>query len=471
VREFQSSEFDPRAWNLIVCVALLAGCSAPPLADDGDGETRSATESDASTSGTDTSGTDTSGTDATETDTSGDGEGDGDGDGDNGSCVTDADCVPGDYGPFVCEYGWCVPGWECLWEYHCEVFELCPGLDCVAVGEPPPSCGFDEFQIPTIYDPDAPPLALSFVDVDDDGQDEIVVATEMELLVYEYGEDVPSISPREMPSASQTSMVAGQFDAQPGEDVTLLVNADYHRYFSDSVASLVLPIIEPAPLLGASSLLAGEFDGQAPNDLLLWHDDAATLDIAGAPSVPLAVGLVTGAIAFDYDSPAAGLVILNNYSAVSFDFLGGQHESVPANIHAIVGLATPDGPRLVTAAKHDADGFQSAWYELGVRDATNLGWQSMIVLADAFADMAYDPSQFVAGDFDGDQSDDIFVASAYPAPVVQIVFGVLTQPCLATQDLGPGGAVSKLVVGDHDGDGDAEVALLRDGVVMLLDIE
>jgi hypothetical protein len=216
--------FDPRAWNLFAGVALLAGCTARPS----DGAADETAES---------------------------------GDNDLVDCHTDDDCY---YGWEVCIEGACQFLGECFYDSaDCCTFEVCEDFECVQVGSSLPECTVGWSEIPTLLESSSAPLALSFADVDDDGAAELVVATATQLLVYPFGADQPTVTERAAPSDLLRTMVAGRFDAQPGEDVILLLfEGEFHRYFSDGVAGFVNPVIEASPVSSPRGLLAGNFDGQ-----------------------------------------------------------------------------------------------------------------------------------------------------------------------------------------------------------------
>jgi hypothetical protein len=466
-------DFDPRPWNLFVGAALLAGCSERSLngvGGEGSETTAQGTESDSSdtddvetssagdteTGDTETGDTETGDTETGDTET-GDTETGDTTEGYYGACVTDEDCA--DYGwmydaPYVCSGGYCFPAWECLYEGHCELFETCEEWACVSQGTPPPACDIDEFAIPTILDPGETPLALSFADLDDDGRDELVVATEIDLEVYEFGMDVPTVSPREVSSAAETNMTAGHFDDQPGEDIILVVDGDYHRYFSDGNSSLEALLVEPSPLFDAPNLSTGDFDGQAPSDLVVWGPGGALLDL-GDPTVALTGEPVRVAAAFDYGSPGAGVAIVTlSNEAVLFDLMGGVHQSIDY-VHMVWKLAAPNEPRYLTGIAHD-----EGWSEFHVRSATDLGLETTLLVAARIVG--------VTGDFDGDQHDDFFAESDISGSAV--VFGLFTEPCVAAQEIGS--PVDLFAVGDHDGDGDDEVATLTwDEKVRIFDLE
>ena len=469
-------DLDPRAWNLFVGLSLAAGCSVPSQSDDGEA---SGTEA---SGGTETSGDTTTGDGDGdgETTTSEDNETSGDtttGDGDDGettagpcACEDDEDCQTPGCKDF-CYLGHCVNYLPC-YSYNCGTFEVCKSGECTPLGEPAFGCGFGfEFNIPTVHELGAPPLALSFVDIDDDGEDELVVATETELLVYESDSNVPTVSPRIPAVADETRIVAGHFDAQPGEDVTLLVEGEYHRYFSDSAASLVAPIVEPCPLLAAEDLLAGDFDGQPPTDLLVWGNQGALLELTDE-TVLLSSDRIRGAAAYEYGSADGGVLLLRSTNPILFDFRGNQL-ATGVNLGSEVGRLRGIGQSKYFGVFRNDPYFARPWYEVRVFEASTLDEASLILFAQTGVD--YDPQYgpdggVAAGDFDGDQYDDIIVSYGWAHPL-DVVFSAGSQPCIASQDLGPDDVGFDIAVGDHDGDGDDEAALTQGDRVLIVDLE
>ena len=147
---------DPRLWNLFAgAVMLAAGCGGRGATSDG-------------------SETGTSGDEPTE-------------------CVSNVGC-PDQY---WCVSGVCVyyepddgnmpyePPPGCYVASDCAADEACELGDCIWVGLPPPACSDTVTLIPL---PDVGPvLRMTFADVDADGQDELVAATQTALNVYESG--------------------------------------------------------------------------------------------------------------------------------------------------------------------------------------------------------------------------------------------------------------------------------------------
>ena len=449
---------DPKAWNLFVGAALLTGCGARALP--GGDETSSSAEVESDT----TDSTSTDSTDSTSTTSTSSNDGD-------PECYVDQDCY---FDGYNCIDGECVPG-ECYSEGNCDEFEVCDmdTYECVALGEPPPSCGLPEFDIPTTLDLGFSwPLALTFADIDDDGRDELVIATESELLVYESGSDVPTITMRDFESSEWTSMVAGQFDGQPGEDLTLHVAGVYNRYFSDGVGGFASQSTAPSPLPSAYDMRAGDLDGQAPTDLLLWGwADGATLH-TNMDIIPLSAGHVDGVAAFDFGSPHAGIAYLVNEVLIWADFDGAIGPTTDGG-DQLTTVTSPGEARFVDTYTHFNNQAGHIWYDVHLHDPLTLQWNGGFVLSNA--------AHLQPGDFDGDQIQELFAIGndEYSPGPATVVFDPFDIPCIATQDLGtePGASVGRIAVGDHDGDGDDEVALLfgfestEEDFILLLDLE
>jgi hypothetical protein len=440
------SDIDPRAWNLFVGIALIAGCGGP--AQTSEGSTDGTSTTDGSTTGT--------GTETDSETTAGPCE-----------CQVDSDCDITMCGG-VCYLGHCYNYWPC-YNFLCDSFEVCQAGDCTSIGEPMPSCNV-EFDIPSTHELSAAPLALSFVDVDDDGAAELAVATETEILVFAHGSDVPTVSARMPAGAGDTRMVAGHFDAEPGEDVTLLVGGAYHRYFSDAMASLVSPIVEPSPLPDAHGLLAVELDALALTDLVVWGQSGAMLDLADT-TVPLSSDDIDAAAAFAYGTPAEGVLLLHDLAPILFDFTGTELASAAHWASHVGHLRGLGQSKYFAVAAHLLD-FSKPWFEVRVLDAVTLDEASLSLFENVGPfqqDRYLYETLAIAGDFDGDQQDEIVVAAGWADPL-HVVIGALSQPCLAVQDLGPD-PVLGIAVGDHDGDGDDEAALLQAARVVITDLE
>jgi hypothetical protein len=200
---------DPRAWNLLAGLSLIAGaCSGRNLSSD-----------DGTNDGSESVGPE---------------------------CSQDSDCPPGYY----CRDGVCsyhisldggVGGWaECYELDDCGPLSLCLSYYCSSPIPDLHGCPLTaEFGIPLTIG--QPPLALSFVDVDADGAAELVAATQAELHAFESGSNVASVSARVYESSSIVAMVAGDFESDPGQDLALLVDDTLLVHRADGIAGFDAP--------------------------------------------------------------------------------------------------------------------------------------------------------------------------------------------------------------------------------------
>jgi hypothetical protein len=449
--------FDPRAWNLTVGAALMVGgCSSRPV-DEGAEETSTAMGStdDGSDTDTDTeietTDTETETTDTPET---------ADTDDSSLECRTDDDCY---YNFQVCYGGFCQFFGECFYEdSDCCTFEVCGDeFECIQVGESLPECPLGWSEIPTVPGPSGVPLALSFADVDNDGPAELVVANATHLLVYRFGVDGYTATERAVPSDWLRTMVAGQFDAQPGEDVILLIDDELHRYFSDGVSGFVNPIVQASPVSYTDGVLAGNFDGQDLTDLLIFGSDGAELYLGSdlMPAVVFTQRPVGSAAAFDYDSPFASFMIGSEVFTLTGTWIGQMpyDASVPR-----AAVASPEEGHFVVGFDHFASFSCAAWIELEQWDAVTVTANDSLYQE---GDLAV-RNAIGAGDFDGDQVDELITHGDFGVRFIH-VFG---DPCMRVPDPALS-SVEVHAIGDHDGDGDDELALGFASQVVILDGE
>lgn len=465
-----TNSFDPRAWNLVTSVALLAGCSARPL-DPGAGETSTDPTSDGPESDDDA-------------DTTNPGECRSDDDcdtyyfchdGECVECITTGDCSYID--GLECVDNKCVPdpdlpsGAMCYYDSDCPDFpdfQICiwdtffgHGY-CTPQGAPPPDCDPGPLGIPTILHPAGPVLALSFVDVDADGQGELVVATEAALLVYDGGVDAPTVTPREQPGLSVQGLAAGHFDAQPGEDVVLLAGGELHRYSADGISGFASATIEAGPMQNPYGLVAGDFDETAFTELLVFGAQGAVLQLEDG-DVSIIDSEVLAAAAFDQSAPNPGLLLTGNDETLRlFDLMGGLVgvEPYDANFPFTSAVAAVHAPGL---HRYVSTEDKVSWTVLRLWDPASFNASGMLFHPSGGIELA-------AGDFDGDQRGDLATVAAENT----LVFSVADprSACIASVELGVPGVETHHAVGDHDGDGDDELALALDsGVVVLIDGE
>jgi hypothetical protein len=417
----QKSNFDPRVWNLYAGAALVAvGCG-----------TRVASQEVGDTGET----------------------------GDGPEC-TDAEDCPAGYGCYdgVCMYyphhdGW-VPYYDCYSDEECGDFELCQYGYCSSFGLPPPLCedaGL-AFPPPIPIEVGTEALALSFADVDADGQDELVVATSTDLVVYESSGAPPTLSVREM--AMITDMVAGEFDPTPGEDVVLLVGDSLQLYGSNGDGSFATPTTSVAPLGFLNGLIAAELDDLPPTDLLGWGGTGAFIDRGGELS----------------------LISEEQISAAALHEFGSLGSSIGLRRDSIIDFYQLDGQSVATATSLlPGSPMLAAFTSAGVAEYVNVahfnGWSRVqthnLNLASQEWPIYGTPEQVFAGDLDGAYDELVF----FDYFTVAVEFYTLaTNTCWHQPVIPARGLPSDAVFGDYDGDGDDELAIRTElGEVVLFD--
>jgi hypothetical protein len=441
---------DPRAWNIVAGLCLASGCGSRVVGADASG-TGEASESNTTLDSTDASTSE------------------------GPECVTDADCPP-EIG-YYCLNGFCEyvvgdgyaevpdgygedPYTGCSADEDCDTLEICEFNDCQGVGMPvacqPPDL------VPSLTIPVAA-LALSFADVDDDGAEELVVATQSELQVYESGMDIPLVSPRGLDSESIDAMDAAPFDATPGEDVVILFADELRQHGSDGVGNFAAPSVTASNWPDSVGLLAAELDGGPLADMLIWASSGAGLKLGNGDVVPVSVDVVIGAAtARPITEPVAGFVLQHD-DALEF-YISGVGESV--------GLSQMRGeaPYALTSIAQLGDSFDLSSSVIDSSSAWTMieQWGSVTGNLGVRWGLLGRVTAMAGGDFDGDARADV---ALIVDGTVQVQLGVLEQDtCLASYPFA--GIATNLAVGDHDGDGDDEIAIrFEDGNVAILDAE
>ncbi len=403
---------DPRAWNILAGLCLVSSCGDRTIGVDDDG-----TESNTQRGTLETGGPES---------------------------VNDQDCTPGYYCiDGSCEYIPVSDGhWysECYSDADCQSLALCDYNYCLPLPEPD-GCAYPlpSWEIP------AAALSLSFVDVDADGADELVIATASELMVYESGSDVPTVSPRELESDSIDAMVGGPFDAMPGDDVVILVADELRLHGSDGMGSFAAPSVSASPWPDSVGLIAGEFDGAAPADLLIWAHAGAGVSLGSGAMIELSTDDIDTASARPFAAPVAGFVLEHDGLLDLFTIAGSHIDSAQTHLDAPHGLTSIEqlGDSLDLSSSVVAQDWTllQSWGPATGNEGASWGVQGRA-------------TQIVGGDFDGGGRADVALLQE---DAVEILAGVLDDPCLMTYpfaDLTRG-----LAVGDHDGDGDDELAI------------
>jgi hypothetical protein len=438
---------DPRAWNIVAGLWLASGCGSRTIEVEGSG-TDAGESTESSSESSSESNSESSSTLETPPE-----------------CVTDSDCgysyqcVQGE-----CEYysssrdchgdGDGDYWYDCNTDIDCNAFELCYGGTCEPLASP--SACMPPAPVPSLAIPVAA-LALSFVDVDADGADELVIATPSELQVYESASDVPLVSLRVLDSDSIDAMVGGPFDAMAGDDVMILFADELRLHASDGAGSFAAPSVSLSDWPDSIGLLAGEFDGEAPADLLLWGNSGAGVRLGSGDTFPLSDDVITVATARSLDDPSGGFALLRGQSILAFFNTDGTIINE--------GSLRPGSPNVLTSVSPLGSDLSSSvvseWTVIEQWAPTTGYLLSRWGVLGQVTAMA-------GGDFDGDSASDV---ALIVDGAVQINFGVASpMTCLASYPFASSAVA--VAVGDHDGDGDDELAVqFEAGDVVVLDGE
>jgi hypothetical protein len=414
-------KFDPRAWNLYAGLAVVAAaaCGSRVASEDaGTGETSDAPE-----------------------------------------CTSADDCPVG-YGCYdgVCMYyphhdGW-VPYYDCYSDEECGEFEVCEYGYCESLGVPAPLCLDSGVMFPPPIPIDVvDALALSFADADADGQDELVVATATELVVFEVDGAPPIISARE--PGMITDMVAGDFDAGPGEDLLLLVEDSLQLHSANGDGSFAPATTSSPPLGFVSGLIAAELDDLPPTDVLGWGGAGAYID-RGGDVVLLSEEQISAAALHAFATPEPS-VALRRDSIIDFYLLDGQPLTMVTNILAGSPMlaAFARGPNLEYVNVVYVNGFS-----LVQARSVDLASQERVIYGT--------PERVFTGDLEADGIDELVY---FDESTVAVEFAPFADgTCWHELPMSARGVPNDAVFGDHDGDGDEELAFrTTNGDVALFD--
>lgn len=413
-------KIDVRAWNLLTGVALIAAGCGGRVASVEAGETGEAESSEA---------------EAGECVNSGD-------------CPAGYDCYDGVCGYFPYDDGW-VPYYECYSDEDCVDFEFCDYGYCLGLGPPSPECGEPAGMV-TFSIPDADAVALTFADVDADGRDELVFATQDELVVYDDGASI--ISTRT--PGPIADMVAGEFDMMPGADLLVLQGDALLPYRSHGDGSF-LPLPAIATQLGLTvGLIAADFDAVPPTDMLVWGLEGAYIDAGGQVSV-ITTGPVTSAAVHELGAPEPGFALrqvpggLNLYTLDGQLIASGESTTNPADLAA---WARGSSSEYVSLVHHPT------WSRAESR-AMYGGIETWPIYGM--------PQRIFAANLDGGDIDDLVYFDG-PSAVVQLNPREANDCHAPVADLT--GNPIDAAFGDYDGDGDDELAILTDsGWITLFD--
>lgn len=410
-------QFDPRAWNLVAGVALVsAGCGARVASQEAgeEGETADTTPDSA----------------------------------EEPECVDSSDCPVG-YGCYdgVCMYyphhdGW-VPYYDCYSDSECGEFYICDVGYCQGL---PPSPDCEQLGLawpaPTPIDV-ADVLALSFADVDADGQDEILVATPNQLLTFEDANGDPVASANT--NLAIMDIVVGDFDGAPGEDVLLLIPDTLVLHASNGDGTFADPVENPLELGFVQALAAGDFDGVPPTDLLGWGGAGAFINLSGQVEI------------FDTSQINAGAVHEVGATEPGFALRRGSNVDLyTLDAQLLMGWGDVFGASSLAAFDR---GFASQYVFVSV---THDEWSRVQSRGGAEPPDEWSihgtPTHIFAGDLDGTNTDELVYvqdgANAY------VHYNPREDGDCHEQLLTPEhGTPIDAAFGDQDGDGDQELAL------------
>jgi hypothetical protein len=350
-----------------------------------------------------------------------------DDDGENYECYGPADCSIGE----KCVAGYCEP----------ESIPTIPECnDSLVVSSPIP-----------VPDGEGDIVALSAVDVDDDGQMELVVERfDGVSLVKDAGETVALVA---LPGSPQGfSVVGGRYDKSSADDLVAIERANGNVYMlrNDGNGGFM-----SANFVGASDFTGpatpGDFNGDGNLDLLLgnvrWAGAGGGTLLAGAPIDDLAVDGSRSAYQAD-DDASLEVVGVDDYSdaTIRWDSNGGTSD---------LGELTPDAQAVFATADYDLDGYDDVLRLAGYGNSLMLtrilsaGGQSNHRTAGGGAVMA-------SSDFHGDgMPEAVLFDGSVEGPVY--VFRNIDDNALCRSTLGVQGRAA--AVGDFTGDGLDDLAL------------
>jgi hypothetical protein len=431
---------DPRAWNLCASVAVVVACGPSKIGSSGSEQA----------------------TDPGETDTA------------EPECVDNQDC-PNYYNCYdgVCKYvpfddGWLDEygdegGTDCYSDADCPTYSYCAAVDCIPMDPPSPECGLPSPAVIPLDLIGGPALALQFVDADADGQDELAIVTESAIELFDNAVDAPTVSPRGLESATVDSVVAGELDPAPGEDLLLLLSAGEWNaalWRHDSNGAGFGPAVSGMSWLeGARGVIAGNFDQSPSSELLVWSDGGAIIQRADAMPLLFTELPTTAATALEQAGLIGNVMLRAGDGRKLFDLGGAITSEHGDNVLGPYGSFTT-----VSAGYHVAiTGNSPNWRGLVIYES--VGGDELHRWALRFA-----PVGVAAGDLDGNGNQELVFWSAHGEVGIEMA---LLGPNRCWREVSPGGASTdgEVAVGDFDGDGDDELAILIGGQVGLVAID
>jgi hypothetical protein len=351
----------------------------------------------------------------------------------------------------------------CSTEQDCELFELCEQFQCVGVADativpdcelPPPETLM--LDIPFVDDGLG---ALTFADLDDDQDHELVVALDngFGIHVFDHGSLVATSWPNPI-SNIETYVVSGRVDDQPGDDIMMFwPGVEVWRMSADGMGMLQ-PAVEVIPPTNDSILWMAidELDGQPPDEIVYMTDEGVVVQFGDGSISMIDGGVVRWGQIRALGTPHPGIsIIFGVFLRIYDDAFALLHESQVLDYDydrgGLTHLETLGQTLVVTSVAH------SGWSLLDTRDLDSLESYSQL----GVPGMVW---WIGSGDFDGDGNQSLFYSDEGQLVVHEQLDGcrhVLPLPSKA----------ESIAVGDYDGDGDDELAALTDFGVFVADYE
>jgi hypothetical protein len=425
--------FEPKAWNLCASVVVVAACGPSKI-----GASDSAADA---------------GTTEPSTDSSSDPE-----------CERNSDCAIGyECRNGVCKYVFYDDGWNTDDDGDGDPYSPCPDDDCPAysfcfescesIEQPSPGCEGPLGQAIPLALISGPALALTFVDADGDGRDELAVVTATHIELFDNTVDPPTLSLRIADSPAIDGVSAGGFDATFGDDLIVLFEQTVWLHGSDGASSFAAPNPVMVPLRAPAGMTAGNYLEGPATELIVWGDGAVAFR-PGGPSWTITDKRVDDLTALDLDDPLSTVLIYSGPQELMFDLGTGETIATKSKWTKFVrtgSLSSESGGYYVTLL-----GDASNWRGVGVREG-----DGQLVQLRAVPIAAVD---LATGDLDGDGNGDLVVWSETGEVGIELdPLGPLH--CWRSLGFIAPGPDAELVLGDFDGDGDDEIAARFGGQV------
>ena len=447
---------DPSAWNLVVGAMLAVGCSTSiPVAETGaeTGETGMSTETGESETGTETGAEETTGP--------------------MPECYDDADCHPIE----SCVEGICtyIAEYECGSDDECDPWEYCNHFynDCqddfMNLRDPPKACPAGAGDIPLELSPSEEPLALRFVDIDGDGDQELAVVEASQIEVFADGVLLGSTPRTDLGELADVAV--GELDQAMGDDLAILdAEGSVHVYASNGVDGFAAAVGQAAALPGATHFRIADFDEVGPEDYLFWGPSGALLAPSeGEPIVLEDQEAVTDIAFHDATAIFGGAVALIGPEGIA------KVLNLEGEYFGYGGPFEPEGPVIAGRLPNSMLLYlvpQDTWSMIEHWRLTTDDWFSQNAERFIHPERIVD---FVGGDFNDDGRTD--VAGITEEGRLSLLLDI-DQDSFCHRSLsfegGEALVVSEMHAGDIDGDGGAELALRVEGgasPILIVDVD